>query len=142
MKLVETNVPNILSQTQTQSQIPYLTQLSLSATMTPQNPIHPDQLDPSIRLHDRETIYTSLANNSRPYGKIPSATNRLSPFPVLLPRRFIQNLEFFNEALMLALENIVERWWRDEEAEFPARMPIDAQAEELLRVSSSYIQIF
>lgn len=51
------------------------------------------------------------------------------------------DLERFHEALILALDNIVERWWKDKEAGFPVRMPLASEAEELLRVSSPYINL-
>lgn len=40
-----------------------------------------------------------------------------------------------HEALGLAIEDIIERWWTDEEARFPQRMPLEPQEEDLLRVS-------
>ncbi|KGO76100.1 hypothetical protein PITC_006430 [Penicillium italicum] len=36
-------------------------------------------------------------------------------------------------ALRLAIEDIIQRWWTDEEAQFPQRMPLEPGEEDLLR---------
>lgn len=58
----------------------------------------------------------------------------MNPFPVLLPQQFLGNIQGFQEALNLAINNIVERWWKDKEANFPSQMPLDPRAEDLLQV--------
>ncbi|KMU86017.1 hypothetical protein CIHG_03548 [Coccidioides immitis H538.4] len=44
-----------------------------------------------------------------------------------------QNIQALHEALVLAITNIVERWWTDSVAKFPERMPLEPQEEDLLR---------
>jgi hypothetical protein len=46
-----------------------------------------------------------------------------------------RNIQELNEALVLAIANIVERWWTDIDAKLPQRMPLEHQ-EGLLRVNS------
>ncbi|CEL00913.1 hypothetical protein ASPCAL00505 [Aspergillus calidoustus] len=38
-----------------------------------------------------------------------------------------------HNALVIAVTDIVERWWTDKEAQFPQRMRLEAEEEELLR---------
>jgi hypothetical protein len=95
----------------------------------------PQDVNREIRAVDEEAITASLADCVRPYGIIPDASRRLNPYPALLPQQFITDLERFNEALALAYNNIIPRWWKDNEANFSSRMPLEPQAEALLRVS-------
>jgi hypothetical protein len=50
--------------------------------------------------------------------------------------RHDRNLRELHEALVLAITNIVERWWTDIDAKLPQRMPLEPQEEDLLRVNS------
>ncbi|KAE8164044.1 hypothetical protein BDV40DRAFT_311131 [Aspergillus tamarii] len=84
-------------------------------------------------LTTREAVEKSLVTCVSPYGELPPVSRRLNPFPALLPRQFPDDIRVFQEALTIALNNIVERWWKDEEANFPSRMPLEPQAEDLLR---------
>lgn len=95
----------------------------------------PQDVNRQTRAVDEAAITTNLADCVRPYGTIPDASRMLSPYPALLPQQFITDLEKFNEALALAYNNIIPRWWKDTEANFSSRMPLDPQAEALLRVS-------
>ncbi|KAL9607202.1 MAG: hypothetical protein Q9167_007862, partial [Letrouitia subvulpina] len=45
----------------------------------------------------------------------------------------LDELKEFHRLLDLALVNIVERWWRDKEARFPERMPLERHEEEVLQ---------
>ncbi|KAE8136499.1 hypothetical protein BDV38DRAFT_293907 [Aspergillus pseudotamarii] len=84
-------------------------------------------------LFDLTTVEQKLKWFQSPYGELPPVSRRLNPFPALLPRRFPDDIQVFQEALTIALNNIVERWWKDEEANFPSRMPLEPQAEDLLQ---------
>lgn len=57
------------------------------------------------------------------------------PHPVLITERHHEELSELHRALNLAIEDIIERWWSDEQAQFPQRMPLEPGEEELLRVS-------
>lgn len=116
---------------------PWLSQISLAGTKDPERPALPVQIDSETRVLERETMQTHLFNSTTPYGRLPDASRGLNPHPVLLPKQFLKDLEAFQEALATALDNIIERWWKDKEAKFPSRMPLEPQAEALLQVSSS-----
>lgn len=129
MKLVEREVPNVLYQNS-----PWLLQLSLSGTKSLEFPVLPNEIGSEMRFLEREAVEKSLVTCVSPYGELPPVSRRLNPFPALLPRQFPDDIRVFQEALTIALNNIVERWWKDEEANFPSRMPLEPQAEDLLRV--------
>lgn len=95
----------------------------------------PQDVSRETRAVGKEAITANLADCVRPYGNIPDASRRLNPYPALLPQQFITDLEKFNEALALAYNNIIPRWWKDTEADFCGRMPLEPRAEALLRVS-------
>ncbi|PKX95110.1 uncharacterized protein P174DRAFT_386359 [Aspergillus novofumigatus IBT 16806] len=56
-----------------------------------------------------------------------------SPHPIMTDKSFIMHMEFFNDALVKAVVNIVDRWWMDTDANFPARMPLEAPVEAALQ---------
>lgn len=56
------------------------------------------------------------------------------PLPILVTRQHEQQISDLHEALVLAIIDIVQRWWQDPIARFPERMPLDPKEEELLRV--------
>ncbi|THC87547.1 hypothetical protein EYZ11_013008 [Aspergillus tanneri] len=56
-----------------------------------------------------------------------------SPHPILTDKTFILRMAFFNDALVKAVVNIVDRWWMDTDADFPARMPLEAPVEAALQ---------
>lgn len=60
---------------------------------------------------------------------------RAVPYPVLCNKAHQRQLAELSEALVLAVTDIVERWWSDSEARFPERMPLQPVEEKLLRVS-------
>ncbi|KAJ4147619.1 hypothetical protein LMH87_002131 [Akanthomyces muscarius] len=55
------------------------------------------------------------------------------PRPILVTRAHCQQLTELHAALAAALNDIVPRWWRDEGAGFPQRMPLAAEEEGLLK---------
>lgn len=55
------------------------------------------------------------------------------PSPILVNQRHQGHLERLHEALTSAITDIVQRWWSDTEANFPQRMPLAKNEEELLR---------
>ncbi|KAJ5678737.1 hypothetical protein N7462_006981, partial [Penicillium macrosclerotiorum] len=68
-------------------------------------------------------------NSSWPAGALDS----ISPHPVLVTGRHQQLLSELSQALDLALQDIIDRWFTDEQARFPQRMPLEPEEEELLR---------
>lgn len=57
------------------------------------------------------------------------------PRPILISKGHNEQLTFFHCALMAAINDIVPRWWKDKDAKFPERMPLEEKEEELLQVS-------
>lgn len=90
-------------------------------------------LDADIRNQHRDRYRSKLTgwSSSWPAGSV----NAACPHPVLVTKRHQEQLKDLHLALDLAIEDIIERWWADEEAQFPRRMPLEPEEEELLRVS-------
>lgn len=57
------------------------------------------------------------------------------PRPILIEEHHQEQLEDLHLALTTAIADIVQRWWTDEEARLPERMPLEPEEEEHLRVS-------
>lgn len=57
------------------------------------------------------------------------------PRPILIGPHHQQQLEDLHGALTTAITDIVERWWTDDEAQMPQRMPLQPEEEEHLKVS-------
>ncbi|KAK7413980.1 hypothetical protein QQX98_007163 [Neonectria punicea] len=55
------------------------------------------------------------------------------PRPILIGNCHQQQLEDLHEALTAAISDIVQRWWTDRDARFPARMPLEKEEEKLLQ---------
>ncbi|KAL4985771.1 IucC family-domain-containing protein [Aspergillus falconensis] len=128
MAIVENEIPSVLAK-----KSPWLLQISLAGTQDPKHPVLPEEVHPEIRIREREALQARLADSVRPYGALPRAARRLNPHPALLPWQFVKDLEIFNEALAIALNNIIGRWWTDQEANLPSRMPLEPRVEELLQ---------
>jgi hypothetical protein len=63
---------------------------------------------------------------------------RISPFVIVVPHPLFSKLEQLHILLGRVFIDIVDRWFTDENARFPERMPLDPSEEALLRwVSSS-----
>jgi hypothetical protein len=58
----------------------------------------------------------------------------LSPHPVLTNKSFLMRMRHTHDALVKAVVNIVDRWWTDTDANFPARLPLEKHVEEVLHV--------
>ena len=59
---------------------------------------------------------------------------RACPYPMVVPQSQLFEIEEIHRLLSSAITNIVERWWTDEEAHFPQRMPLEKHEEEVLMV--------
>ncbi|KAI6777649.1 uncharacterized protein J7T54_003818, partial [Emericellopsis cladophorae] len=55
------------------------------------------------------------------------------PRPILIRKHHQRQLEALHEALTAAIIDIVQRWWTDEEARLPERMPLEPEEEEHLK---------
>lgn len=63
------------------------------------------------------------------------------PRPILISKHHQQQLQDLQEALTSAITDIVQRWWTDRDARFPARLPLEEREEELLQVNCPPIQV-
>ena len=61
---------------------------------------------------------------------------------MVVPQKQLDDLEEFHKLLNSAVTNIVERWWTDQEARFPERVPIERLEEGILRVGSDVLGFF
>jgi hypothetical protein len=100
----------------------------------------PAGLDTDLLNKARDTYTSRLrrCSSAWPAGSVDAG----SPHPVLITQRHHEELSELHLALNLAIEDIIERWWTDEQAQFPQRMPLEPQEEELLRVSPPTLLIF
>lgn len=60
------------------------------------------------------------------------------PRPILITEHHHDHLQQLHQALVAALADIVPRWFRDHAANFPERMPLKREEEELLQVRRGY----
>ncbi|KAL3467836.1 hypothetical protein BJX64DRAFT_273817 [Aspergillus heterothallicus] len=58
----------------------------------------------------------------------------LSPHPVLTDKSFLMRMRHTHDALVKSVVNIVDRWWTDTDANFPARLPLEKHVEEVLHI--------
>lgn len=56
----------------------------------------------------------------------------ICPRPILINQGHQAHLKRLHEALTKAITDIVQRWWSDTEANFPSRMPLAKEEEDLL----------
>jgi hypothetical protein len=111
-------------------------QMCISATRNEDNPVSTMEADAKMRQQDREALRSIFARYKKQHHY------PLCAHPMLLTQRFLQEIKDFNEVLVLAIANIVERWWEDAEADFPSRMPLECHEEAVLQVHSSFISFF
>ncbi|KAI1826001.1 hypothetical protein F4861DRAFT_146473 [Xylaria intraflava] len=65
----------------------------------------------------------------------------ICPRPILFRQHHQQQLKELSAALTTALNDIVKRWWIDQDARFSERMPLEQEEEDLLRVSPELLTI-
>ncbi|KAF7591616.1 hypothetical protein BBP40_001316 [Aspergillus hancockii] len=105
-------------------------QICWSATGVAKQPIPVAVASEEDRYRDR-TEYQAALSATPQYGCDPSEET-LSPHPILSNPEFIRGLKDFHEALVKAVVDIVDRWWQDSDANFPARMPLEPSVEQVL----------
>lgn len=96
--------------------------------------VAPADTDPAVRQQLRDAYQSNLLKWCP--ADVWPGNSRLAacPHPVLVTEHHQRQLAELHEALVLAVTDIVERWWSDTKAQFPERMPLEPQEEELLRV--------
>lgn len=111
---------------------PALQQISLSLS-TKLNAIVPAAAaDDEQRKHDLQTVrkyVDEYIGSGLPY----KLNERHSPFNLCVTPSFVAHVKTVHKLLDRALVDVVERWFRDTEADFPGRMPLEPHEEALLR---------
>lgn len=96
--------------------------------------ITPTEVGHSERVRDREAYTTSILQ-SNPASVWPEGSITSHSHPMLVNvEDHIGQIKDLQEALTLAIVNIVGRWW-DPETDFPGRMPLEPYEEDLLKVN-------
>lgn len=96
----------------------------------------PIEVGHSERVRDRDA-YTASMSKSSPVSIWPEGSVDSYSHPMLVNvENHIDQIKDLQEALTIAIVNIVGRWW-DPEVDFPSRMPLEPYEEDLLRVSYS-----
>ncbi|KAJ8610077.1 hypothetical protein MRB53_038804 [Persea americana] len=90
---------------------------------------------PANETADGEALRAAIKSQFGPQdGSILSKfCDSVSHMPLLVPAEHEKHLRLIQTALNKAIVNIVGRWWTDERAAFPKRMPLAEEEEELLR---------
>jgi hypothetical protein len=93
---------------------------------------HPEK---RVYIHEQEKFQKCLLQRCPPNLWPGEAYKTTCPRPILIQEKHQQHLQDLHEALTAAITDIVERWWADEDAGFPERMPLETSEEDLLQVS-------
>ncbi|KAL3477588.1 hypothetical protein BJX99DRAFT_269793 [Aspergillus californicus] len=112
-------------------QAPQHLQISLSATYNVGRPLSVILATNEDRTRDINDYHAAC--RSAPQLGCDSIRETLSPHPIFTDRSFVLQLKDFHEALVKAVVNIVDRWWTDSTANFPARMPLESPVEAILQ---------
>jgi hypothetical protein len=116
------------------AEYPEWKQISLTSTSCDGIPVAIDRIDSEARSQEEERFRTALINSAFESSR---RSIRISPYPILFPDRLIVNLEIIQEALKLAVLNIVDRWFESDDSANALfrRMPLQPHEDALLRVS-------
>ncbi|KAM0145449.1 hypothetical protein ACHAPC_010535 [Botrytis cinerea] len=91
------------------------------------------KVDNSVYIEEHEKFQNCLLQRC-PADLWPGGAYQTAcPRPILVHERHQQHLRDLHDALTAAITDIVERWWTDQDACFPDRMPLEKQEEELLQ---------
>lgn len=96
---------------------------------------HPGDVDPATRSTLLATYHQELEKCSPQETWDGDLHLSSTPYPILGHVAHQRQAAQLSEALVLAITDIVQRWWSDADAHFPERMPIDPMEEKLLQVS-------
>ncbi|KAI9646634.1 hypothetical protein NHQ30_004630 [Ciborinia camelliae] len=87
----------------------------------------------SLYIQEQESFQNSLLKRCPAHLWPGGSYETACPRPILVHKRHQQQLENLHVALTVAITDIVERWWSDQDARFPVRMPLEEKEEDLLR---------
>lgn len=110
-----------------------LQQISLSLSVKTNTIAAASATDISRQVRDLETIRQYMRQR---LGDAPLPFNIarfLSPFNICMSKPFATHVKEVHELLEKGLIDIVQRWFSDEKAAFPTRMPLEKHEEDVLR---------
>ncbi|ATZ47697.1 hypothetical protein BCIN_03g00090 [Botrytis cinerea B05.10] len=90
-------------------------------------------IEESAHIQEQEKFEENLLQRCPAYLWPGNSYQKACPRPILITKKHQKQLEELHEALTLAITDIVERWWIDQDAHFSDRMPLEPQEEQLLR---------
>ncbi|KAE8380411.1 hypothetical protein BDV26DRAFT_302844 [Aspergillus bertholletiae] len=96
-------------------------------------PVASYEPDKTRDVQDWQALQTALLRLCPAKTWYKNSQSTCCPRPVLITQEHQQQLSELHTALVLAITDIVERWWSDSEAKFPERMPLERKEEDLLR---------
>ncbi|KAH8696540.1 hypothetical protein BGW36DRAFT_428545 [Talaromyces proteolyticus] len=108
-------------------------QISLEATKSITDPISTIDTAHSDRNAERDAYDTAILRFISDMNLSSMYAEKVSPYPILMPRSFLEDIEKFQDILFIAVSNILDRWWEDSEADFPRRMPLEPHEESVLK---------
>ncbi|OJJ29768.1 hypothetical protein ASPWEDRAFT_121712 [Aspergillus wentii DTO 134E9] len=108
-------------------------QICLASTKSAKSPVSPKSTPSEIQRQQFEKFNSHFAAISQGAKKYPNGFHRVPPYPLLVSQSLVERMKRLHEALSIALTDVVERWWTDEKAAFPSRMPVEGEEEEILR---------
>lgn len=108
-----------------------MTQVCLMASQALGSPIAPTDTQEDHLRSSEHAYYSAFLQTTKGH-ELPSPLESFCPHPSLVPRKFLDDLEYFHEAFAAALTNIVQRWFGDSTANFPSRMPLEPLEVQLL----------
>ncbi|PQE31823.1 taurine catabolism dioxygenase protein [Rutstroemia sp. NJR-2017a WRK4] len=86
-----------------------------------------------VYIHEQEKYEKFLLQKCPPDLWPEKAHKTTCPRPILINKAHQRQLQDLHDTLTAAITNIVERWWTDEDAHFPERMPLEKREEDLLQ---------
>ncbi|KKK13981.1 hypothetical protein ARAM_000215 [Aspergillus rambellii] len=110
-----------------------LQQVHLTTSPEGYEPVVSYKGDQSIYIREHQTLQAELLRFCPSESWYQGSHKAACPRPILITKRHQEQLRQLHDALTLALTDIIQRWWTDQEAQFPARMPLEEQEEKLLR---------
>lgn len=113
---------------------------SICIPQTSEDLDHPADVESQQRLNLVDQYHSELLKISPRETWSGDAHLKSVPYPILGTEIHQQQLSTLSDALVLAITDIVERWWTDPAAHFPERMPIEPVEEELLIVCTTVTQ--
>ncbi|QKX54317.1 uncharacterized protein TRUGW13939_01403 [Talaromyces rugulosus] len=108
-------------------------QISSKATKSATEPIPAIDADHDDRLAERDAYDTAMLRFINDMDLSSMYVEKISPYPILMKRGFLEDVENFQDLLFIAVSNILDRWWEDTEANFPCRMPLEPHEESVLK---------